>query len=91
MNFTYPAVFKKQEDGSYTGYFPDLDGCAFQGININEAINNAIAAEKEWITVEIEEGNDLPFTSHREDLPLGPGEEVRPVQVILHLMDGFDS
>ena len=91
MTFTYPAVFRDLGDGTYEGWFPDLEGCTFRGNDIDEAINNAIAEEKEWITVELEDENGMPMLSDREDLTLGENEFVRYVTVILHLQEGFDS
>jgi len=91
MTFTYPAVFRKNNDGSYDGYFPDLDGCTFSGINIDEAINAAIAAEKEWIEVELEEEIGLPFLTDPQDIILKENESVHTITAIMHLQDGFDS
>ena len=31
MKFMYPAVFRKNEDGTYNGYFPDLECCTSTG------------------------------------------------------------
>ena len=91
MTFTYPAVFRKLEDGTYEGYFPDLEGCLFHGDTLDDAINDAIAEEKEWITVELEEETGLPLISDGEDVELGENEFLRNVQVILHLQEGVDS
>ena len=47
MKFMYPAVFRKNEDGTYNGYFPDLECCTSTGDTLDEAIENAneIASE----------------------------------------------
>ena len=55
MTFTYPAVFKKQRDGSYSATFPDLAGIEVTGYDLNDAIRNARAAMFDWLTVEFEE------------------------------------
>lgn len=95
MTFTYPAVFQKHEDGSYTGYFPDLDQCTFEGDNIDEAINAAIAAEKEWIEVQVEEdeveGANMPYVTDAEDLDLKEGEFVRDITAIMHFEVGYSD
>lgn len=91
MMFTYPAVFRKLENGSYEGYFPDLDGCVFGGADLDEAINSAIEEERAWITVELEEEQVLPFISDREDIVLAENEHLRNIAVIVRLMDGFDE
>ena len=41
MKFMYPAVFRKNEDGTYNGYFPDLECCTSTGDTLDEAIENA--------------------------------------------------
>ena len=54
MKFMYPAVFRKNEDGTYNGYFPDLECCTSTGDTLDEAIENANEAAYNWITVEVD-------------------------------------
>ena len=93
MTFTYPAVLQKNADGRYTGYFPDLDDCTFEGSSIDEAIDAAIAAEKAWIEVQMDEddeyGAEMPFISDHEDIPLKEGEFIRDIAVIMHFEVGY--
>lgn len=98
MTFTYPAVLHRDENGIYQGYFPDLDGCIFSGRTIDEAIDDAISAEKTWIEVQMEEmedsdddfyGADLPFISDHQDIPLKEGEFIRDIHVIMHFEVGY--
>ena len=96
MTFTYPAVMRQLEDGTYAGYFPDLDGCTFRGSTIDETIDAAIAAEKEWIEVELDTdedeefcGNLLPLVSDHLDIPLKEGEFIRNIGVIMHFEVGY--
>ena len=70
MRFVYPAIFRKNESGKYQGYFPDLDGCAAEGETLDDAIDNANEAAATWISLEIEEGAQLPWISDLEDLEL---------------------
>ena len=42
MKFTYPAVFKKLENGSWHGRFVDLAGLEVTGYSLDDAIRNAI-------------------------------------------------
>ncbi len=91
MVFTYPAVFHPNADGSFDGYFPDLEDCRFHGSNIDEAINDAINEEKDWLLVELEEEIGLPYVSDEDDIELEEGEFVRQIQAIMHLQDGFDE
>jgi len=39
--YTYPAIFEKEEEGGYTIYFPDVEGCYTQAENIAEGIEYA--------------------------------------------------
>ena len=41
MKFVYPAVFRKAEDGTYKGFFPDLACCYAEGDTLEEAVDNA--------------------------------------------------
>ena len=69
MKFKYPAVFRKNEDGTYNGYFPDLECCTSTGDTLDEAIENANEAAYNWITVELdEEEPNLPSISDPSDL-----------------------
>ena len=71
MKFMYPAVFRKNEDGTYNGYFPDLECCTSTGDTLDEAIENANEAAYNWITVELdEEEPNLPSISDPSDLDL---------------------
>jgi predicted RNase H-like HicB family nuclease len=39
--YTYPAVFEKEQEGGYSIYFPDIEGCYSQAEDIAEGIENA--------------------------------------------------
>jgi len=39
--YTYPAVFEKEQEGGYSIYFPDIEGCYTQAEDIAEGIENA--------------------------------------------------
>ena len=39
--YTYPAVFEKEQEGGYSIYFPDIEGCYTQAEDITEGIENA--------------------------------------------------
>ena len=57
MKFIYPAVFRKNESGGYDAYFPDLECCEASGDTLDDAIDNANEAARNWIMVEFEEEN----------------------------------
>lgn len=62
MQFIYPAVFSQNEDGTYKGYFPDLEQCFAKGDTINEVLNSAIEEARTWIQVELEDTFELPLS-----------------------------
>ena len=39
--YTYPAVFEKEQEGGYSIFFPDVEGCYTQSEDIPEGIENA--------------------------------------------------
>ena len=82
MKFMYPAVFRKNEDGTYNGYFPDLECCTSTGDTLDEAIENANEAAYNWITVELdEEEPNLPSIS----------DIVRIISVNIRFYEGWDE
>lgn len=91
MKIVYPAVFEKKKDGSgYQAYFPDLEGCEAEGEDLEDAADRAREAAAEWISVEMDEGNDLPELSHEEDLDLKEGSIVKYLTMTIHLVPGYD-
>lgn len=92
MKFMYPAVFRKNEDGTYNGYFPDLECCTSTGDTLDEAIENANEAAYNWITVELdEEEPNLPSISDPSDLDLTPEDIVRIISVNIRFYEGWDE
>ena len=61
MKFTYPAVFKKEENGRFSGRFVDLEGCEVDGYSLDDAIRNAILAEGDWIRLELLEDDETLY------------------------------
>ncbi|GAA6491126.1 MAG TPA: type II toxin-antitoxin system HicB family antitoxin [Candidatus Bariatricus faecipullorum] len=92
MNFIYPAVFRKKEDGTYHGYFPDLECCEASGRTLDDAIDNANEAARNWISVELEEDEPLiPYVSDIEDIPVQEGDIVRNISVNIRFYEGWDE
>ena len=50
MKFIYPAVFRKTENGTYHGFFPDLECCVADGPDLEDAVENAREAARDWTT-----------------------------------------
>ena len=91
MQFIYPAVFCQKEDGTYRGYFPDLEQCYAYGDTLDEVLNSAIEEARAWIQVELEDTFELPAVTHPEDLVLKEGEFIRNIAVTIRLTDGWDE
>ena len=91
MKFIYPAVFRKTEEGTYTGFFPDLECCYAKGDTLDEAIDNANEAAYNWISLELEEDGDLPRISDESDMELEEGDIVRNISVNIRFYEGWDE
>lgn len=91
MKFIYPAVFHQTEAGSYTGYFPDLDGCSAGGDTLEEAVNDAHDAAETWLSIELEEELPLPPITDTKDIPLAEGDVIRNICVTMRFNDGWDE
>lgn len=92
MNFIYPAIFRKKEDGTYHAVFPDLACCEASGETLDDAIDNANDAARNWISVELEEEEpDLPCVSDIEDISVEEGDIVRNISVNIRFYEGWDE
>lgn len=63
MDYIFPAIFEKNNDGSYTITFPDLPGCISEGKSLSDAINMAEKALSQWIEYLLEEKETIPTPS----------------------------
>ena len=92
MTFIYPAVFTPHEDGKgYHAEFPDLEGCAADGPDLEDPIDNAKEAAYNWIFVELEEEDpQLPEVSHVEDMEIPEGSFVRQLMITVKLLPDND-
>lgn len=91
MTFVYPAVFTPhKEDKGYHVFFPDLECCEADGPDLEDAVENARDAARNWIYAELEDTCDFPSSSHQEDLVLEEGAFVKQIMVIVKLMPDND-
>ena len=90
MKFIYPAVFRKNEEGKYKAFFPDLECCEAEGPDLEDAVENARDAALNWILVELEDGMDLPAQTHMEDIVLEEGAVVKQIMVRVKLLPDND-
>ena len=92
MDFIYPAVFHQTESGGYKAYFPDLECCTAEGDTLFDVLDNANAAARDWLTVELEEENvQLPPVSDESDITLKENEFVRNILVNIRFYEGWDE
>ncbi len=93
MQFIYPAVFTPHKDGRWTGFFPDLTGCTVEGDSLDEAVDRAIEAAYEWLSVELFEEEDprLPMITSPEDMELKKKDVVRNIGVNIRFHTGYDE
>lgn len=71
MKLVYPACFYKCEDvEGYTVVVPDLQGCVTQGNNLSNAIEMAIDAASGWILDSLEDGEQIPKPSDKDEIEL---------------------
>ena len=91
MNFIYPAIIKKTEEG-YHARFPDLEMCEADAPTLDECLDEARHAMEDWIRAEMEEEEPvMPFISDEEDMNLQEGEFVRNIMVVYRFYDGWDE
>ena len=58
--YTYPAIFAKESDSSYSVRFPQLDGCFTQGDTMDDALRMAEDAMALHLFGMEEDGEDIP-------------------------------
>ncbi len=78
--FTYTAVFRKERDGGYSVYFPQLDGCFTQGNDLSEAKNMAADALRLHLQGMIADGEAIPVDDPAR-ITLADGDFSLPIHV----------
>ena len=91
MKFIYPAIIRKEETGTFKAFMPDLACCEATGETMDDAIENVNLAAFDWISLELEEGGELPGISEESDLELQEGDIVRNISVYIRFYDGCDE
>ena len=73
-------------------YFPDLECCEASGDTLDDAIDNANEAARNWIMVEFEEENPVfPYISDINDIETEAGDIVRNISVNIRFYEGWDE
>jgi len=66
--YSYPAIFESEDDGGYTIYFPDVEGCYTQAEDIAEGIENAGDALCLMLYELEKQGKEIPKSSNVKDI-----------------------
>ncbi len=76
MEYVYPAIFHKNEDGTYTVTYPNLPGCISEGKTLGNAFFMAQSALKQWISYLTDKKMELPAPSSLEDIKKTSDDEL---------------
>jgi predicted RNase H-like HicB family nuclease len=80
MEYVYPAVFHKNNDGSYTVTYPDLPGCISEGKSLGNALQMAQSALAQWIEYLTDKKQALPKASMFNEVAADEGDFVNLVR-----------
>lgn len=62
----YPAFIEIDQDGSASGWFPDITGCTFAGDNVEQAYTEAKSAIDAHFELLCEKGFDIPLPQSQQ-------------------------
>ena len=77
--YIFPAVFKHNDDGTFTITFPDLPGCISEGKDLKDALLMSQSALTEWICYLLDKGCEVPDPSKPSDISIGDDSFVNMV------------
>jgi predicted RNase H-like HicB family nuclease len=72
----YPAVFQPEEDGGFSVFFPDIEGCNTQGDTIEESYSMAFNALGIVLSYMEDEHLPVPKASAPHDIELEEGQYI---------------
>lgn len=70
MNYVYPAVFYKEDNGCYSVIFPDLNELATYGDSLSDAFAMAQEACGQYLFTSLRDGEVIPSASSLEDISI---------------------
>jgi len=73
--YTYPAIFEKEQEGGYSIYFPDIEGCYTQAEDTAEGIENAGDALCLMLYELEKQGEPIPKSSNMKDIEVS-GDDI---------------
>ena len=77
--YTYPAVFFKGDNGTYTVDFPDFKACYTSGDTQEEAETNAVSVLETTLTNMQKEGAEIPAPSLATNIFCGEDDIVKMI------------
>ncbi len=80
FEYVYPAIFHKNNDGSYTILFPDLPGCITEGKTLGEAMRMAQSALTQWVEYLKDKKETIPTASNLQSVDIEAGEFVNLIR-----------
>ena len=90
--FIYPAITRKEENGTFKATFPDLACCEATGESLDDVIEKANEAAVGWLELELSEDMPmLPPVTDKDDLVLQEGELVRDICANVKVYDGWEE
>ncbi len=84
--YVFPAIFHKNEDGSFTIIYPDLPGCISEGKDLGNAMYMAESALSQWIEYLSDKKKDIPQASDLDKVSVGENEFVNLIRA--NIKDG---
>ena len=92
MKIIYPAIIRKEENGTFKATFPDLACCEATGESLDDVIEKANEAAVGWLELELSEDMPmLPPVTDKDDLVLQEGELVRDICANVKFYDGWEE
>lgn len=70
----YPAVFQTEEEGGFSIFFPDVDGCITQGEDMDDGYEMAFDALGNMLSYLDEQGKATPRPSSPQEIRLEDGQ-----------------
>lgn len=92
MKFYYPVILRQLDEARWHGRFPDLAMCEVTGDSVEDVLDKAVEAARDWIDLELnEEDPQLPAATDPVDIPLADREEVREILINYRMTDGWEE
>lgn len=76
MKYVFPAIFHPEEEGGYSVFFPDIDGCFTQGETMADALDMAEDALNLMLWDMEKRRVNIPEASDAREIKANPGDYV---------------